>query len=266
MVAKTTAVAKAKSSKSTAVATLNYEDEVAALAKRLQTSTADRIKTSNAKIFEFPDKSEAEEIDCIVLDFVAFNRYYPSAYDENQIVPPDCFAIGFEPSGLIASDNSPNKQCGSCAGCALNQFKSAPNGKGKACSNTRLLAVIIPPDPENIAVGDDLSDLPIYTISVSPTAITSFDSHVNKVANAFRKPVRTVITRITFAQDSKYASLRFSAVAPAGRELELLAQSRLEEARKRLFTEPDVSAFEAANDSTKKPAKPAPRRAAGGRR
>ena len=246
MATKSTAVTKAKS---TAIATMDYSDEVAALAKRLQTSTADRIRTSNAKIFEFPDKSEAETIDCIVVDFVAFNRYYENGYDEGNIVPPNCFAIGLEPAGLVPSDNSPDKQCASCAGCAMNQFKSAPNGKGKACGNTRLLAVIVPPDPDDVAVGDDLSELPLYTISVSPTALTSFDSHVNKVATHFKKPVRTVITRISFAQDSKYASLRFSAVAPAGQELEMVAQSRLEEARKRLAVEPDVSAFSPANDA-----------------
>ena len=257
MATKSTAVTKAKS---TAVAVLDYSTEVAELAKRLQTSTADRIKTSNAKIFTLPDNSEMDEIDCIVIDFVAFNRYYPGVYDEDNIVPPDCFAIGLEPTSLVPSDNSPNKQCNACAGCAMNQFKSAANGKGKACGNTRLLALLIPPTG-GLGINDDLSEMPIYTISVSPTAITSFDSHVNKVANAFRKPVRTVITRISFAQDSKYASLRFSVVAPAGQELEMVAQSRLEEARKRLAVEPDVSAIQAANDERTTARKPAAKKA-----
>lgn len=253
MATKSTAVSKAKS---TALATLDYSDEVANIQKRLQaTSTGDRIRTSNAKIFELPDKTEMEELDCIVVDFVAFNRYYEGTYDEDNIVPPNCFAIGLEPAGLTPSDNSPDKQCASCAGCWANAFGSAQNGKGKgkACGNTRLLAVLLPPTG-GLGINDNLEDLQLYTLSVSPTAISSFDSHVNKVANAFRKPIRAVITRVSFAQDSKYASLRFSTVGPAGQELELLAQSRLEEARKRLATEPDVTALQAANDAKVKPA------------
>ena len=245
----------AKSSKSTAVATLDYSNEVAAIAKRLQVNTGNKIRVSNAKIFELPDKTEYDELDCIVLDFVARNMYYTTPYSEDMVIPPDCFAIGLEPTALVPSENSPDPQCGSCAGCAMNQFKSAANGKGKACTNTRLLAIVIP--PSEVAINDDLSELPIYLLSVSPTALASFDGHVNKVANHFKKPVRTVITRISFAEDKSFPSLRFSAVAPAGQELELFAQSRLEEAHKILATEPDIAAMQAANDSR---AKPAPKR------
>lgn len=256
-----TAVAT-KQSKSTAVATLDYSDEVASIAKRLQaTGTADRIKTSNAKVFILPDKSEHDELDVIVVDFIAFNRYYPGVYDEDNIVPPDCFALGLEPTSLVPSDNSPNKQCAGCAGCWANQFKSAANKKGKACSNTRLLAVLLPP-PGGVGVNDDLSELPLYTISVSPTAITSFDEHVGKVLRLFKKPVRTVITRMSFAADSKWPSIRFSVAGPAGKDLEILAQSRLQEARDRLAVEPDVSAIQAANEERAASAKPAARKAA----
>ena len=265
MATKSTAVTKAKPA-STAVATLDYSAEVAAIAKRLQNAgTADRIKTSNAKVFILPDKSEHEELDVIVVDFIAFNRYYSGVFDEDNIIPPDCFALGLEPTSLTPSANSPDKQCESCAGCWANAFKSAANGKGKACSNTRLLAVLLPPTG-GLGVNDSLEDLPLYTLSVSPTAITSFDTHVGKIASSFKKPVRAVITRLSFAQDSKWPSIRFSVVAPAGRDLEVYAQSRLQEVRDRLATEPDVSAIKAANDERVASRKPAPKKAAGGRR
>lgn len=254
-----TQVAKAQT---TALATLDYSDEVAAIAKRLQKSgAADRIKTSNAKLFITPDKAEHDTLDVIVVDFIAFNKYYPGIYDEENITPPDCFALSPEPTSMVPSDNSPNKQCASCAGCWANQFKSAANKKGKACSNTRLLAALLPPTG-GVGVNDDLSELPMYVVSVSPTAITSFDEHVGKVARSFKKPVRTVITRMSFAQDSKYPSIRFSVVAPAGKDLEVHAQSRLQEARDRLAVEPDVASFKAANDGgdTPAPKKPTRRR------
>ena len=101
--------------------------------------------------------------------------------------------------------------------------------------------------------------MPLYTLTVSPTAITAFDEHVGKVVRSFQKPIRTVITRLSFAQDSKWPSVRFSVVSPAGKELELYAQSRLQEVRDRLNTEPDVSAIQAANDekTSRAPAKKA---------
>ena len=72
MASKSSAVA---TKNSTAVATLDYADELASIAKRLQnTGSSDRIKTSNAKLFILPDKSEHEELDVIVVDFIAFNR------------------------------------------------------------------------------------------------------------------------------------------------------------------------------------------------
>ncbi len=253
--------------KTTAVSTVSYEDEVAALAKRLQMNTGDRIKINLSKFFEFPDGSTETEIEGIVLDFVAHNRYYTSSYNPNSIVPPECFALGLEPTGLIASDNSPEKQCASCAACWANQFGSAQGGKGKgkACSNTRILALVIP--PKDMAVDDDLSELPIYTLSVSPTALKAFDGYVGKVAAHFKKPVRTVFTHIGFDPGSDYPSLRFAATAPAGRELEVYANSRLEEARQRLMVEPDVSAILAANEAKVPPKRGgAPARARAGAR
>ena len=62
-----------------------------------------------------------------------------------------------------------------------------------------------------------------------------------------------MFTLIGFDPGSDYPSLRFAATAPAGRELEVYANSRLEEARQRLMVEPDVSAILAANDAKAPP-------------
>jgi hypothetical protein len=225
-----------------------FAQELAEYSKRIQAPTGDRITVTNRKTFKLPNGQEVPEIEAIVVDFVAANYYYPTAYDSNSIVPPDCFSIGLEPSSLIPSDNSPDKQCNACAGCWANQFKSA--GKGKACSNTRLLALL---------TTDADVESPIYTLKVSPTALKSFDGHVGQVMRSFNAPIRAVVTRIGFSPDSEYATLRFSTVGPVDKDLLILAQSRLAEARERLQTEPDVSAVAAANESGKKPA---PKRAA----
>lgn len=252
--AKSTALAKAKS---TLPANINEEfaNEVAALQKRISAPSGDRITVTQAKTLKLPNGLEVDEIECVVVDFVAANFYYSKQFDRNNIVPPDCFAIGMEPAGLVPSDNSPDKQCPSCAGCWANQFKSATTGRGKACSNTRLLAVL-PLDAED--------STPFMILKVSSTGLKSFDGHVATVASKFGVPVRGVTTRVKLSDD-EWASLRFEVIEKLSPKDPLLAiaQANKAAALTRLQTEPDVSA-PAANDS--KPVRmPASRKVAGRR-
>jgi len=254
-----TAVAKAKFQLPAAQAAA-LAAEMAMIQKRIAAPSGDRITVTQAKKMRLPSGIEIDELECIVIDFTATNSYYTESFDRNNIVPPVCFAIGLEPSGLVPSDSSPDKQCESCAGCWANQWKSSlKGGNGKACSNARLLAIIpTAPDADN--------EYPMYIMKASTTAIKSFDGHVGKVAQSFGVPVRYVVTRVTMSDDD-YSSLRFSVVEPASKELIQLATDKLEEARARLLVEPDVSAYVAANDEPKKKNARAPaKKVAGARR
>jgi hypothetical protein len=226
-----TAVTKAKVSLPAAVSA-QFADEVAALQKRIAAPSGDRIKCNKDKTFSLPNGDSLEELDALIVDFCAASFYYETGYNENNVVPPTCFALGLEPAGLVPSDNSPDKQCEACAGCWANQFKSASNGRGKACGNVRLLAVL-PPDAD--------AETPMMILKVSSTGLKSFDSHAATVARTFNAPVRGVITKITFDQNSDFQSLRFAVDRPADKDLIALANNRLAEAKTRLLTEPDVS-------------------------
>lgn len=230
-----------------------FAAEVAALQKRIAAPSGDRITVTQGRTMKLPNGLEVEEIECVIVDFVAANFYYAQDFDRQNIVPPDCFAIGMEPAGLIPSDNSPDKQCAACAGCWANQFKSAKNGRGKACSNTRLLAVI-PLDAD--------AETGIMILKVSSTGLKSFDGHVANVASKYGVPIRGVTTRITMS-DEEYASLRFAVVNKLSPKDPLLAiaQSLKESALVRLQTEPDVTAAAAeAPPARRAPAKKAVRR------
>lgn len=237
-----TAVAKTKANLP-ANAKAQFAQELADLQKRISAPSGDRITITQGKTFKLPNGTELDEIEAVIVDFSAANYFYTEGYERGVISAPQCFALGLEPAGLIPSDNSPDKQCAACAGCWANQFGSA--GKGKACQNTRLLALLAP---------DADAESPLMILKVSPTALKSFDGHVASVARSKQVPVRGVITKLCFSQDTDYASLRFSVIDDAPTDLILLANNRLEEARQRLLTEPDVSALQAANE-TKAPAK-----------
>lgn len=227
-------------------------NEIEQFKNRIAAPTGNRIGTDE-KIFTLPNGDTGETLNVIIVDFVAYNAYYDKPWNPNQIVPPNCFSLGLEPAGMVPSENSPEMQAESCAACWANQWKSSPTGAGKACSNTRLLAVIEP---------DGDAETPIMLLKVTATALKNFDAYVTGVARAFQRPPRGVVTEISFDPNLKYSSLRFGNPQACSPDQLALAYARREDAMARLMVEPDVSAFVAAAPAAKGRAKAAPRKAA----
>lgn len=206
------------------------QKQALAIASRVAAPSGNRIRITQAKTFKLPDGSESSgPIDCVIVDFAAAHYYYTTPYSENNPIPPACFALSFDANTLTPSVNSPDKQAEFCAVCPQNQFETAANGKGKACRNTRQLAVL----PVNAT-----EETPIWLLSVSPTAIQAFDKYVTMVARKFGPPMK-VVTKIGFDPTASYATLRFGDAQP-NLNLEL-AFKRQEEARQLLMQEPDLS-------------------------
>jgi len=225
----TTAITKAKINLPTDI-NAEMAEEMAQLSKRLLAPTGDRVVVTAQKTFRFPDNTEIDnEFPAVIVDFVCANYYYTETYDRNNVTPAACFALGLEPAIMTPSPNAPDRQANTCASCWANAFGSA--GKGKACSNTRLLAIL----PTDADVNTSL-----VIMKVSPTAIKAFDGHVAAMARKYGVPVRHVITKISFSEDA-WASLRFSEVELASEDLVVIADSHKAEARIRLLTEPDTT-------------------------
>lgn len=250
-VPKTTAVARAKINLPVDV-NAAMAAEIAEIQKRVSAPSGDRITVTQSKTFKLPNGLEVDDpLEVIIVDFAAANYYYEAAFDRNNITPPVCFALGLEPAGMSPDDSAQDKQAGSCASCWANQFGSS--GKGKACQNTRMLAVI-PTDAD--------VDTPIWLLKVSATAIKAFDGYVSSIARNYGMPVRGVITELTFSPDSEYATLRFKAIGPAPKDLVMLAHSLKPLAMERLLTPPEYSA-PSDTKVVKKPASRKPVAAAG---
>lgn len=189
------------------------------------------IRITQDKKFALPDGTTSEgPLDVVIIEFISRNTFYEGAYDAKNISPPACFAIGTNPLKMFPSPNSPAKQSDACQGCPMNEFGS--DGDGKACKNTRLLAVL-PPDADE--------DTPIWTLSVSPSAIKGFDGYVKTVASKFNLPPIGVITTVEFDPSVPYAKLRFSDPRPNPRVADMFG--RQDEARGIIATEPDVSNY-----------------------
>lgn len=201
----------------------------AANAGRVAPPSGNVIKVTQDKKFTLPNGQKVDgPLDLVIVDFTSRNEFYEGAYDPNNIASPICFAINPEPKAMVPSANSPEAQCDNCAGCPQNAFGSA--GKGKACKNMRVLAVL-PPDAD--------ADTPMWLLKVSPTAIKGFDGLISTLGRLQAAPVQMVV-EVDFNPSETFASLTFSNPRPNEAVAEHFA--RLDEARDLLAAEPEIRA------------------------
>lgn len=148
------------------------------------------------------------EIEVAILDFCSANDYYTAAYDPNKPAPPVCFARGREIADMIPEEISPERQAENCAVCPHNQFGS--RGNGKACKNTRNLAVIL----MNEFDPDEPEEATIYLISVPPTGLKSFDAAALQAARILNGPPIKGVFTIRSVSGGTYTTLQFSTPQP----------------------------------------------------
>lgn len=219
--------------------------EMALIKKTVSAPGGNRIST-RGKEFKLPNGSkDAGPMTVVILDFMTHNLFYTGRFDPKNPSPPSCFAIGKEIDAMVPSPNSPDKQSEDCPSCPMNQFGSS--GNGKACKNTRVLAVVAPND-------DDSS--PIMTISVPPMSLKDYDKYVNDTARRFSLPPVGVLTEISFDEAADFEKLLFKAVGP--NENLKLHWGRKAEAVEILSVEPNLTAREPAKPAGKPftPARP----------
>jgi hypothetical protein len=205
--------------------------QVAGMANRVAPPTGSTIRLTQDKQFSLPDGSKTPgPLELVVVEFTNKNVFYETAFDQKNPTPPACFAIGNDIKNMAPSKNSPVAQCIDCAGCPMNAFGS--KGNGKACANTKLLAVL-PPDAD--------ADTPLWLMNVSPTAGKGFDKFVGDAARIFQMPPVGVVVTVGFNPNETYAQLVFSDPKPNANVADHFA--RQDEARQMLAAEPDVSGF-----------------------
>ncbi len=149
------------------------------------------------------------EITVCVVDFCSANDYYTAAYDPNSPKPPVCFARGREIADMYPEAESPEPQSESCHICPHNQFGS--RGNGKACKNTRNLAVVLADELEGLSEGE----IPeLHLLSVPPTALKSFDAFALQVARLYNGPPIKALVTIKIVQQGNYNTLQFTVPEP----------------------------------------------------
>jgi hypothetical protein len=196
---------------------------------------APKISINRAGKFQLPDGSElGDQIRVVVVEFISSNKYYTGVYNPQNPEPPVCFAFGKVLSDMEPSANAPEPQHDRCQGCDKNEFGSALTGRGKACKNTRELAVILEEDLE-------AEEPSIYQLSVPPTAIRSFDGFVAQCVRVIAGPPIKAIVTVKAVPQGTYTTLQFTD-ADNNPEYGYHAQY-IDQARELLSREPDLSNY-----------------------
>ena len=235
-------------------------DDLAERAKALSTQLGSsgggpRIQLDNkAGVFVTGDGEQlGTEIRAIVIDFAVAHRYYEGVYNPNNLQPPVCAALGRDVGTMAPFEDAPKVQNDVCVSCPQNQFGSSVNGTGKACKNTRDVAMLL--------VNEDGSvDDKLYTFSIPPTGLGSFDGVAKFIARTYQSmPIRCIIT-MTVVDRGTYSTVACSDPEPNPDYAEHVAL--LAQAEELVMRKPDFTPRETAKPAAKgkAPAKrPAPR-------
>lgn len=209
--------------------------EVTEIATRTGSPGGDQIRVTQDKKFRLPDGTEHPgPLHVVIVDFATHRNFYDRPFDRNNPTPPACFAITRgKPTEMAPSKDVPDRQSDACSSCPNNEFGSA--GDGKACKESRLLAVI--PDD-----ADATTELAL--LGVSPTGLKPFDSYVRTLAASMNTSPIAVVTEVSFDPNVTYASLRFGNPQPCPQDLLATAFALREAAKTRLLSEPDTSQYQ----------------------
>ena len=155
------------------------------------------------------------QMGAIILDSIMENVFYEGKYDPDTPQGPTCFAFGRDETKMAPHKivvDAGNEQCGTsglCSGCDKNEWGSAETGKGKACRNTRRLAMI-PAGQFNQSGKFELIDNPehydtavIGYMKLPVTSVKGYAGFVKQIAGALHRPPFGIITKVRVTPDVK---------------------------------------------------------------
>jgi hypothetical protein len=207
---------KSEPSKTTALT--KWDEELAKqaqVAAGMEESTATgRFFSTKGGILSWNDAAiPNNQMAVVIVDFILENVFYEGKFDANQPQGPTCFAFArndkdLKPHQIVV--DSKTAQCDTCKDCRLNEWGTSDVGRGKACRNTRRLALI--PAGNLDANGrytpfDDPSDAldtaSLGFLKLPVTSVKGFAAFVKQIAGALKRPPHGVVAKVKVIPDVK---------------------------------------------------------------
>lgn len=160
------------------------------------------VKAGERKVLPNPKDpdSPATSIDAVIIkgNPGSAKVFYMKGYDpeSSEKQKPDCYSN----DGVAPASDATNAQSKKCATCTHNQFGSARMGKGKACSDSKRLA---------IAAVDQINE-PML-LRIPPASLKPLSEYVKFLDNR-GADYDQVITKISFDMEAESPKLAFKPV------------------------------------------------------
>ena len=160
------------------------------------------VKAGERKVLPNPKDpdSPATSIDAVIIkgNPGSAKVFYMKGYDpeSSEKQKPDCYSN----DGVAPASDAANAQSKKCATCTHNQFGSARMGKGKACSDSKRLA---------IAAVDQINE-PML-LRIPPASLKPLSEYVKFLDNR-GADYDQVITKISFDMEAESPKLAFKPV------------------------------------------------------
>lgn len=175
-------------------------------AENTPAGSGNRISLKRSGQFSFQGADIGDSIDVIIVDHVVMKTYYDEDYDEDNPVPPACFALKRNAKNIAPHKESADVQAETCEDCWANEWTSG-RGRGKACADKNRLAVL------HVDALDDL-----VMLEVPVTSGAAFNKYIGGVTKAAGVPSYAVVTRITMDDHADYQKLIFELIDQADEE------------------------------------------------
>ena len=238
---------------------LDYEALLAGMAKEataVEKPSSSTISCRSGILAYNKNPVPGNKLDCIIIASTHVNMLYKGAWDPDNIANPDCYAYSPDGENMVPHPSVANPLCDNCADCPANKWESqdmfgGKAGRGKACKNQRVLA-IIPADtkPEDILTAE------VAILKVPVTSVQNWGQYVNKVATLFNRPPLAMITQLGVVPDLKTQfKLTFTNVQPVDKSMlkGLIDRSKLlQPTLEREYDAPEEAPAEVDNGKKKK--------------
>lgn len=225
-------------------ALVNWEKEMARQAKVAADMEANagggQFFSLKSGVLSFNDAAmPGNQMAVIILDSILERVFYEGDYDPDRRVPPTCFAMGREEANLVPHPTvfeAEQQQNPTCKGCEWDAWGSADKGKGKACRQTRRLAVIPVGAFDNqgrftaVSDPDVLATASVGFLKPPVTSVKNYATMVKQVAGALGRPPYGVYTRVRVVPDAKNQfTVLFEVLGEVPRELLPVVMKRNQE-------------------------------------
>ncbi len=181
---------------------VNYEELLANMAvvqSTMERPSGTTISTRSGVLSYNGTPCPGNKLPAIIIASVFSNTLYEGRFDPNNLSAPICFAYSENGEDMAPHPASAKPQSETCDLCPNNQWGSDPDGgRGKACKNGRVLA-LIPGDTKPDAV----PTAEIALLKPPVTSIKNYQTYVQKLAAVYNRPPLGVLTEISTVPDQK---------------------------------------------------------------